>query len=147
MLDVRTKCHYRVLCLPASDRSYNTGMLIPSWRASLAWRKLHHKLKYQDYRDKYAITMSYMNPHTKRISKDHELISFSEKNYACNKSHISNKDDIRRFHLKRPTLTLFCRSPPGPIREIEGFVTHICVTREMRAVFQDAYMRHQAKMS
>ena len=44
-------------------------------------------------------------------------------------------------------LTLFCRSPPGPIREIEGFVTHICVTREMRAVFQDAYMRHQAKMS
>ena len=44
-------------------------------------------------------------------------------------------------------LTLFCRSPPGPIREIEGFATHICVTREMRAVFHDAYMRHQAKMS
>ena len=43
-------------------------------------------------------------------------------------------------------LTLFCRSPPGPIWEIEGFVTHICVTREIRAVFQDAYMRHQAKM-
>ena len=44
-------------------------------------------------------------------------------------------------------LTLFYRSPSGPIREIEGFVTHICVTREMRAVFRDAYMRHQAKMS
>ena len=46
-------------------------------------------------------------------------------------------------------LTLFCtcRSPPGPIKEIEGFATHICVTREMRAVFHAAYMRHQAKMS
>ena len=33
------------------------------------------------------------------------------------------------------------------IREIEGFATHICVTREMRAVFHDAYMRHQAKMT
>ena len=44
-------------------------------------------------------------------------------------------------------LTLFCRSPPGPIREIEGFATHICVTREMRAVFHDADMRQQAKMS
>ena len=44
-------------------------------------------------------------------------------------------------------LILFCRSPPGHIREIEGFATHICVTREMRAVFHDAYMRHQAKMS
>ena len=44
-------------------------------------------------------------------------------------------------------LSLFCRSPPGPIREIEVFATHICVTREMRAVFHDAYMRHQAEMS
>ena len=44
-------------------------------------------------------------------------------------------------------LTLFCRFLPGPIREIEGFATHICVTREIRAVFHDAYMRHQAKMS
>ena len=43
-------------------------------------------------------------------------------------------------------LTLFCRFPPGPIRQMEGFATHICVTREMRAVFHDAYMRHQAKM-
>ena len=32
-------------------------------------------------------------------------------------------------------LTLFSGSPPGAIREIEGFVTHICVTREMGAVF------------
>ena len=37
--------------------------------------------------------------------------------------------------------------PPGPIREIEGFVMHICVTREMRAVFHDAYMQHQVNMS
>ena len=43
-------------------------------------------------------------------------------------------------------LTLFCRPPPRPIKEIERFSTHICVTREMRAVFHDAYMRHQAKM-
>ena len=44
-------------------------------------------------------------------------------------------------------LTLFCRSPPGPINEIEGFVTHICVIRGMRAAFRDAHMRHQAMMS
>ena len=44
-------------------------------------------------------------------------------------------------------LTPFCRSPPEPIIETEGFATHICVTREMRAVFHDVYMRHQAKMS
>ena len=44
-------------------------------------------------------------------------------------------------------LTLFYESPPGAIREIEGFATHICVTREMGAVLHDAYMRHQAKMS
>ena len=44
-------------------------------------------------------------------------------------------------------LTLFCSSPPGPIREIEGFAMHTCVTREMRDVFHDAYMRHQAEMS
>ena len=50
-------------------------------------------------------------------------------------------------HLTHLGLTLFYRSPSGPIREIEGIVTHICVTREMRAVFRDAYMRHQAKMS
>ena len=45
--------------------------------------------------------------------------------------------------------------PLRPIREIEGFATHIYiyiyiyiyVTREMRAVFRDAYMRHQAKMA
>ena len=53
----------------------------------------------------------------------------------------------RRQWLTHLGLTLFYRSPSGPIREIEGFVTHICVTREMRAVFRDAYMRHQAKMS
>ena len=44
-------------------------------------------------------------------------------------------------------LTLFLGSPPGAIREMEGFATHICVTREMGAVSHDAYMRHQAKMS
>ena len=44
-------------------------------------------------------------------------------------------------------LTLFSGSPPGAIREIEGFATHICVSREMGAVFHDAYMWHQAKMS
>ena len=43
-------------------------------------------------------------------------------------------------------LKLFCRSPPGPRREIEGFATHIYITREMRAIFHDAYMWHQAKM-
>ena len=43
-------------------------------------------------------------------------------------------------------LTLFSGSPPGAIREIEGFATHICVTREMGAVFRDVYMRHQAKI-
>ena len=43
-------------------------------------------------------------------------------------------------------LTLFSGSPPGALREIEGFATHICVTREMGAVFHDAYMRHQAEM-
>ena len=42
---------------------------------------------------------------------------------------------------------LLNRSPPGPIWEIEGFVTHICVTRGMRAAFHDAHMRHQATMS
>ena len=44
-------------------------------------------------------------------------------------------------------LTLFSGSPPVVIREIEGFATHICVTREMGAVFHDTYMWHQAKMS
>ena len=44
-------------------------------------------------------------------------------------------------------LTLFCRSPPGSIREIEEFERHICVTREIRTIFDDAYMQHQAKMS
>ena len=39
-------------------------------------------------------------------------------------------------------LTLLSGSPPGTIREIEEFATHICVTREMGAVFHDAYMRH-----
>ena len=43
-------------------------------------------------------------------------------------------------------LTPFCRSPPRPIREKEGFATHTCVNREMRTVFHDAYMRHQAKI-
>ena len=44
-------------------------------------------------------------------------------------------------------LTRFSGSTPGAIREIKGFVMHICATREMGAVFHDAYMRHQAKMS
>ena len=34
----------------------------------------------------------------------------------------------------------------GCIKEIKGFVTYICVTREMRGFFyHDAYMRRQAK--
>ena len=41
---------------------------------------------------------------------------------------------MRRCYIKSWPDT-WCRSPPGPIREIEGFETHICVTREMRAVF------------
>ena len=51
------------------------------------------------------------------------------------------------YALTHLGLTLFYESPPGAIREIEGFATHICVTREMGAVLHDAYMRHQAKMS
>ena len=82
--------------------------------------------------------------------------------------------------LTHHPLTLFCRIPPGTIRKIEGFATHIswiifgmppanekwchivtlsfihkahmqngpciCLTREMRAVFHDTYMRHLAKI-
>ena len=28
------------------------------------------------------------------------------------------------------------------LTQVEGFATHICVTREMRADFHDAYMQH-----
>ena len=61
--------------------------------------------------------------------------------YVC---VFSIQNDIYFTHLG---LTLFSGSPPGVIRDIAGFATHICVTREMGAVFHDAYMRHQAKMS
>ena len=35
------------------------------------------------------------------------------------------------IEIPQNPLLLLSRSPPGLIREIEGFATHICVTREM----------------
>ena len=66
--------------------------------------------------------------------------------YTCYTIYLYWNSPLIIIFLTHLGLTLFCRPPPGPIREIEGFVMHICITREMRAVFRDAYMRHQAKM-
>ena len=37
--------------------------------------------------------------------------------------------------------------PPEATRKLQGFSKHLWVNREIRAIFQDAYMWHQAKMS
>ena len=54
---------------------------------------------------------------------------------------------IQSIYFSRDSNSMINLSHNLIIREIEGFATHICVTRKMRAVFHDAYMRHQAKIS
>ena len=51
------------------------------------------------------------------------------------------------FQLTHLGLPLFYLSPTEATREIKGFVMHICAVRESGAVFHEAYMWHQAKMS
>ena len=50
--------------------------------------------------------------------------------------------NLARKGLIDPGLALYPLCLPGATRENVGFVIHICISGENRAVFHDAYMQH-----
>ena len=65
--------------------------------------------------------------------------------FSQNPPHMDVNTKLGNVNSLRPRAVL--RGSPEHLKRKRVILTHICVTREMRAIFRDAYMRHQASMS